>query len=101
VRLRLTHELIGQLVGAKRPTVSLALRELDERGTVYRRSDGSWLLEQAWTTPPTGQIVGIDGAGVVPHVERSAPERRGPLRIPHLTIEEVRRRVEQMRRART
>lgn len=52
LRLRLTHELIGQLVGAKRPTVSLALKQLEERGTVHRRTDGSWLLEQAWTLPP-------------------------------------------------
>jgi CRP/FNR family cyclic AMP-dependent transcriptional regulator len=46
LRLRLTHELIGQLVGAKRPTVSLALKQLEERGAVHRRADGSWLLEQ-------------------------------------------------------
>ena len=46
LHLRLTHELIGQLVGAKRPTVSLALKQLEERGAVHRRADGSWLLEQ-------------------------------------------------------
>jgi CRP/FNR family cyclic AMP-dependent transcriptional regulator len=44
LRLRLTHELIGQLVGAKRPTVSLALKQLEEHGAVHRRADGSWLL---------------------------------------------------------
>lgn len=51
LRLRLTHELIGQLVGAKRPTVSLALKELEERGSVHRRGDGGWLLEHAWAQP--------------------------------------------------
>jgi CRP/FNR family cyclic AMP-dependent transcriptional regulator len=51
LRLRLTHELIGQLVGAKRPTVSLALKELEERGEVRRRPDGSLLLGEPWTAP--------------------------------------------------
>lgn len=53
LRLRLTHELLGQLVGAKRPTVSLALRELEGRGVVHRRGEGGWLLERAWTRPPS------------------------------------------------
>ena len=52
LRLRLTHELVGQLVGAKRPTVSLALKELEERGVIRRRPDGSLLLEEQWTPPP-------------------------------------------------
>ena len=40
----LTHEAIGHLIGARRPTVSLGLRALSERGTLHRRIDGSWLL---------------------------------------------------------
>src|ERR1044071_7040469 len=47
LRLHLTHELIGQLVGAKRPTVSLALKELEESGGIVRRRDG-WLLTRPW-----------------------------------------------------
>jgi len=62
LRLRLTHDLIGQLVGAKRPTVSLALKELEERGTIHRRDDGSWLLEQAVTFEPVGDLASADGA---------------------------------------
>ena len=34
----------GQLVGARRPTVSTALSELAEREELTRRPDGSWLL---------------------------------------------------------
>jgi hypothetical protein len=50
--LRLTHELLGQLVGAKRPTVSLALKELELRGSIRRRpGDGGWLLAEAWREP--------------------------------------------------
>jgi CRP/FNR family transcriptional regulator, cyclic AMP receptor protein len=66
LRLRLTHELIGQLVGAKRPTVSLALKELEERGSVHRRADGGWLLEQAWSAGPATDGDGArGGAGLL------------------------------------
>jgi hypothetical protein len=44
VPLALTHRILGQLVGARRPTVSTALSELAERGELMRRPDGSWLL---------------------------------------------------------
>ena len=40
----LTHEAIGRLIGARRPTVSLGLRALSERGELRRSSDGAWLL---------------------------------------------------------
>lgn len=42
--LRLSHATLGHLVGAKRPTVTLALRRLAETGVVARRADGTWLL---------------------------------------------------------
>jgi CRP/FNR family cyclic AMP-dependent transcriptional regulator len=42
--LRLGHEALGHLIGAKRPTVTLALRRLSERGLVERRDDGTWTL---------------------------------------------------------
>src|SRR3954449_4362176 len=44
VPLTLTHRILGQLVGARRPTVSTALSELAEREELVRRPDGSWLL---------------------------------------------------------
>jgi CRP/FNR family transcriptional regulator, cyclic AMP receptor protein len=44
VPLALTHRILGQLVGARRPTVSTALSELAERHELTRRPDGSWLL---------------------------------------------------------
>jgi CRP/FNR family transcriptional regulator, cyclic AMP receptor protein len=44
VRLALTHEVIGQLVGARRPTVSLALQTLATQGLVRRDTAGAWLL---------------------------------------------------------
>jgi len=44
VPLALTHRILGQLVGARRPTVSTALGELADRDELIRRPDGSWLL---------------------------------------------------------
>jgi CRP/FNR family transcriptional regulator, cyclic AMP receptor protein len=55
LRLRLTHELLGQLVGAKRPTVSLALKELEARGGIRRQADGGWLLAQPWSCEPAAE----------------------------------------------
>jgi CRP-like cAMP-binding protein len=42
--LPMTHAAIGRLVGASRPTVSLALTRLAASGRLTRRPDGHWLL---------------------------------------------------------
>ena len=44
VPLKLTHQLLAALVGAKRPSVTTALGELTAAGLLERRDDGSWLL---------------------------------------------------------
>jgi CRP/FNR family transcriptional regulator, cyclic AMP receptor protein len=38
--VRLTHELLGSLISAQRPTVTRALRSLADEGRVTRREDG-------------------------------------------------------------
>ena len=43
VPLQLTHERLGRLVGAQRPTVTLALRRLGEVGDAVRVPEG-WML---------------------------------------------------------
>jgi CRP/FNR family transcriptional regulator, cyclic AMP receptor protein len=45
VPLELTHELLGRFVGARRPTVTLALGELAEHGAVKRVPGMGWLLD--------------------------------------------------------
>jgi CRP/FNR family transcriptional regulator, cyclic AMP receptor protein len=42
--LALSHRTLGDLVGARRPTVSTAVAKLARRGQLERRADGSWLL---------------------------------------------------------
>jgi hypothetical protein len=44
VRLRISHEVLGQLVGCRRASVTTALRHIDESGLIVRKTDGSWLL---------------------------------------------------------
>jgi CRP/FNR family transcriptional regulator, cyclic AMP receptor protein len=45
--LTLSHRLLGELVGARRPTVSSALTTLARDGKLIRRGDDSWLLADA------------------------------------------------------
>lgn len=44
VDVKLTQSDLGKLVGASRQSVSLALRQLAERGVLTRGEDGSWIL---------------------------------------------------------
>lgn len=44
VALPVTHEVLGHLVAARRPTVSLALAALRDDGRLRRLEDGRWLL---------------------------------------------------------
>jgi CRP/FNR family cyclic AMP-dependent transcriptional regulator len=52
--LRLTHNTIGQLVGSRRPTVSLALTALAEERLVERVSEARWRV----SPPVLGQDLG-------------------------------------------
>jgi hypothetical protein len=42
--LRLNHELLAGVVGARRPSVTVALGRIKHAGTVLRRPDGTWLI---------------------------------------------------------
>jgi DNA-binding FadR family transcriptional regulator len=69
VPLVLSHRLIGELVGARRPTVSTALAELAREGELIRREDGTWLL--------TGEPVAVpdqSAAEVIRQRRRLMPE---------------------------
>lgn len=52
IELPLTHELIGRIVGARRPTVTLALATLAEARVLVRGTGGGWLLPRAGVGPP-------------------------------------------------
>jgi hypothetical protein len=42
VPLRISHRLLGQLTGARRPTISAAVKQLADSGELTRRADGTW-----------------------------------------------------------
>lgn len=45
VPLHLTHEVIGHIVGARRPSVTAALGRLTEQGLIEPQHNGGWLLK--------------------------------------------------------
>jgi CRP-like cAMP-binding protein len=51
VPLHLTHETLGHMVGARRPSVTAALGRLVEDGLLEQHGHGSWLLKGE---PPVG-----------------------------------------------
>jgi CRP-like cAMP-binding protein len=44
LRLRLSHQLLGQMVGCQRASVTTALHHIEDAGLVERRSDRTWVL---------------------------------------------------------
>jgi CRP/FNR family cyclic AMP-dependent transcriptional regulator len=72
VRLRLSHEVLGHLVGAQRASVTTALRHVGESGRITRRTDGTWLLRGSppdelspvrWDHPAASERVAFPHAG--------------------------------------
>jgi CRP/FNR family cyclic AMP-dependent transcriptional regulator len=51
IELALTHQVIGDLVGSRRPTVTLALQTLAADGVVRRLADGRWHLSPRAVPP--------------------------------------------------
>ena len=50
IDLPLTHDIIGGLVGSRRPTVSLALEQLASSGMIARLEDDRWRLDRSILT---------------------------------------------------
>jgi CRP-like cAMP-binding protein len=48
--LALTHDVLGGMIGARRPTVTLALGDLADRGAIVRQDRG-WLLLERFAEP--------------------------------------------------
>jgi CRP/FNR family transcriptional regulator, cyclic AMP receptor protein len=54
VPIPLTHETLGLLAGARRPSVTTALTALTSQGTVERRETGEWVLHGLPPAVPPG-----------------------------------------------
>lgn len=55
IPLRLTHSALAELVGAARPSTSVAMKKLSDQGLAWRRADGTWML----TAEPPGSITDL------------------------------------------
>jgi CRP/FNR family transcriptional regulator, cyclic AMP receptor protein len=104
VPLHLTHETLGRLIGARRPTVSLALKELSTAGMVERRGDGAWLVRDSAFTllspadatlagwqPAEARTVALPEERPVPASASTAHVRAEDLAALHERIEILRR----------
>ena len=86
VPLNLTHETLGALIGARRPTVTLARRELSDRGALVKQPHG-WLLIEP-PAQPTGSIPAqprLRSPVITPHPQRQ-PQRRPDEHTPRATL---------------
>ena len=63
LRAPLTHRLLAELIGARRPTVTTALGELERAGALSRRSGDVWLLHGS---PPRTTAEGGTGVLALP-----------------------------------
>ena len=80
LRISLSHEVLGGLVGARRPTVTLALSKLAERGSLIRHDD-EWLILDPPVAPvstePTAPQLLLTARGTSAWVARD-PVEQGP-----------------------
>jgi hypothetical protein len=67
IPLTLTHEVLARLVGGRRPTITLALTELADRGVLVRRPDRTWLIIARDSTLPLNS-----GDDAIPKLELRA-----------------------------
>jgi len=42
---KVTHDILGEMLGSRRPSVSAATARLEQRGAIERRSGGTWVLK--------------------------------------------------------
>jgi CRP/FNR family transcriptional regulator, cyclic AMP receptor protein len=71
--LSLTHEALGELIGARRPTVTLALMELGKRGAIVK-ADGGWLLLES-LLEPVGEMARIVEPRLLDEMDRIGEPR--------------------------
>jgi CRP/FNR family cyclic AMP-dependent transcriptional regulator len=94
--LALTHETLGSMVGARRPTVTLALRKLSQQGAIVHQDSGWLLLEPppALTPHDSAKILAPEIAPVPVSRWAPAPE---PTPDPSVRYAELREAVHELR----
>jgi CRP/FNR family transcriptional regulator, cyclic AMP receptor protein len=80
VPLHLSHQMLGQLVGCQRASVTTALKAIEMSAAAERRADGSWLLHAS----PPDELTQL-------HWEHPPPDRRPRRQSPGLAADRPRR----------
>lgn len=70
LELDLTHRVLAGVIGARRPSVTTALKALEATGALTRRPDGSWLLHGE-----RPDSLSVDGMNVSDHRRPSTRSR--------------------------
>ena len=101
VPFELTHEMLGRLVGAQRPTVTLALKDLAEARLLERADDGSWLLHNG-SLEHLETVLGADAGapsalGRARQVRRQSAERQAESQALRAEATQAHRRLDQLR----
>lgn len=73
VPLPVSHDVLAQLIGVQRPTVTSALRRLSDAGLIRRQRDKTWLLR---SEPPPSPL--LDVANRAPAAHRTPAHGSGP-----------------------
>lgn len=82
LRIPLSHERVGRLIGARRPTVTAVAGRLQRAGLLERRADRTWLLHAA---PPDGSSDQDAGVAIPALESMIAPPGLG-LGRPHVAV---------------
>jgi CRP/FNR family transcriptional regulator, cyclic AMP receptor protein len=108
IPLTLSHRMLSQLVGARRPTVSTALGELAREGEVRRMDNGTWLLTgrpagapagDLRLVPPRRRFVAADGEEEPEERLTAVPAARVPSGTVHVPLRgDIVERLERLRK---
>ena len=92
--LALTHETLGAMIGARRPTVTLALRKLSQEGSIVHQGSGWLLLEPPPEPAAAPKVLGPELAGI--SLSRWAPPPE-PTHDPSIVYADLVETVRQLR----
>jgi CRP/FNR family transcriptional regulator, cyclic AMP receptor protein len=92
--LALTHETLGALIGARRPTITLALRKLTRQGSIVHQHTG-WLLLEPPPEPVRTDTRILPPEPVIESISRWAPPAQ--VSDPRVTYAELRDTVLRLR----
>jgi CRP/FNR family transcriptional regulator, cyclic AMP receptor protein len=71
--LKVTHQMLGALIGARRPTVTLAMTQLADRGALIKQPQGYLLIEPP--PQPTGSMSASDQSTLTGPLPCHKPDR--------------------------